>query len=155
MIAPYYNSRSTKVAFVVGGRGYFEMACPHLSEGEGDQQYAKVRAHLSEGDAFVVPAGHPVVMVAAGDSDLQLASFGINGGFNQKHFLAGKKNVWEEVAKEAKALAFGTAAEDVEEIFKRQDESYFVAGPEQRERGRQGGAAAAAAAASILEFAGF
>lgn len=102
MIAPYYNSRSTKLAFVVGGSGHFEMACPHLSaqsksqgrkerqgETRTDVHYEKVRARLSVGDAFVVPAGHPVAIIASQESNLQLASFGIKGSYNQKYFLAG------------------------------------------------------------------
>ncbi|KAL2509006.1 vicilin-like antimicrobial peptides 2-2 [Forsythia ovata] len=30
MIAPHYNSRTTRIVFVVGGNGRYEMACPHL-----------------------------------------------------------------------------------------------------------------------------
>jgi mannose-6-phosphate isomerase-like protein (cupin superfamily) len=153
MIEPYYNSRSTKLAYVVGGSGYIEMACPHLSSshqrGGYGQKYEKVRAHVSVGDIFVVPAGHPVVMVASAESGLQLASFGINGAFNKKHFLAGKNNVWKEVEGEAKALSFGAAAEEVEEVLNRQKESYFVAAPERKERGRPH------RIMSILDFAGF
>ncbi|KAH6808910.1 hypothetical protein C2S51_026693 [Perilla frutescens var. frutescens] len=149
MIAPYYNSRSTKIAFVVGGSGYLEMACPHLStqRKKHGARYDKVRARLSVGDAFVVPAGHPVAIVASGESELKLASFGINGAFNHKHFLAGKENVWKEVEREAKELTFATPVAEVEEILKRQDESYFVAGPQHGKSRR--------VVSSILDFVGF
>lgn len=106
MTAPYYNSKSTKLALVVGGSGYFEIACPHVSaqtksqgssRGRKGDQYEKIRGRLSVGDVFVVPAGHPVVMVATGESELQLASFGISGSFNQKQFLAGVFNYSDQL----------------------------------------------------------
>lgn len=45
--------------------------------------------------------------------------------------------------REAKELSFNMPGKDVEEILQRQDQSYFVAGPEQhgqrqRERGEEG-----------------
>lgn len=104
MMAPYYNSRSTNLVFVVGGKGQYEMACPHLSpqsehgsQGRKDKlgekttnaHYKRVGAHLSVGDVFVVPDGHPIAIIASQDSHLQLASFGIKGSFDQKHFLVG------------------------------------------------------------------
>lgn len=60
----------------------------------------------------------------------------------------GKENVWKEVEREAKALAFGIPAKEVEEILRKQDESYFVAGPHQQQ-GKQH------RISSILEFGGF
>ncbi|KAF3774555.1 Globulin-1 S allele [Nymphaea thermarum] len=35
MLAPSYNSRATKIAIIIRGRGYMEMACPHVSESQG------------------------------------------------------------------------------------------------------------------------
>lgn len=107
MIAPYYNSKSTRLVFVVGGSGHFEMACPHLAGGKHgsqgrkekqgeiitDAHYHKVSSRLSVGDAFVVPAGHPIAIVASQDSTLQLAGFGIKASHNQKYFLAGNFEV--------------------------------------------------------------
>lgn len=101
MLAPCYNSKTTRLVFVVGGSGHYEMVYPHLAAGGkhgrkekqgeiiSDAHYQKVSSCLSVGDAFVVPAGHPVAIVASQDSNLQLAGFGINAAHNQKYFLAG------------------------------------------------------------------
>ncbi|KAL9161635.1 hypothetical protein ABFS82_07G034500 [Erythranthe guttata] len=164
MVAPYYNSKSTRLVFVVGGSGYFEMACPHLANAKGkhgsqgrkerqgeiitDVHYQKVSARLSVGDAFVVPAGHPIAIVASQDSNLQLAGFGIKASHNQKYFLAGQENVWNEVQSEAKELAFRVPAREVEEIFRSQEQSYFMPGPGQKGKGQRH-------VASILDFVGF
>ncbi|KAL7105293.1 hypothetical protein ACP275_07G035000 [Erythranthe tilingii] len=164
MVAPYYNSKSTRLVFVVGGSGYFEMACPHLANAKGkhgsqgrkerqgeiitDVHYQKVSARLSVGDAFVVPAGHPIAIVASQDSNLQLAGFGIKASHNQKYFLAGQENIWNEVQSEAKELAFRVPAREVEEIFRSQEQSYFMPGPGQKGKGQR-------YVASILDFVGF
>ncbi|XP_051127764.1 vicilin Cor a 11.0101-like [Andrographis paniculata] len=155
MTAPYYNSRSTKLVFVVRGRGRFEMACPHLSssskrEQNGDTHYEKASADLSVGDLFVFPAGHPIAIVAHKDSDLELVSFGIRGSNNQKYFLAGRDSVWEKVQAEAKELSFRLPAKEVEEILRRQGESQFLAGPNLQKQEREG-----RFVGSILDFAGF
>ncbi|CAN6297486.1 unnamed protein product [Urochloa humidicola] len=34
MMAPSYSTHATKLAIIVEGNGYFEMACPHLSSGD-------------------------------------------------------------------------------------------------------------------------
>lgn len=59
----------------------------------------------------------------------------------------GKENIWKEVETEAKALSFGIPAKEVEEILRKQDESYFVAGPQAQGKRHR--------IASILEFGGF
>ncbi|GER34274.1 vicilin-like protein [Striga asiatica] len=161
MVAPYYNSRSTKLVFVVGGNGQYEMACPHLSDqskhnsqGQKEKQtgvhYERVSARLSIGDAFVIPAGHPIAILASQDSNLQLASFGIKGSFDQKHFLAGQENIWNEVEPEAKELAFKMQAREVEDIFRSQEVSYFLPGPRHHEQKGKG-----QYVASIWDFVGF
>jgi len=162
MVAPHYNSRSTKLVFVVGGNGRFEMACPHLAaqseqgsrrwkekrgEIKTDVHYQRVDARLSVGDAFIIPAGHPIAIIASQDSNLQLASFGIKGSNNYKYFLAGKDNVWEQVQSEAKELSFQMPAREIDEIFRSQKESFFVAGPKERKRQYS--------LPSILDFVGF
>jgi len=81
------------------GSGYIEMACPHLGargnrkeEQEGaSPSYKKVKARLSRGDAFVVPVGHPVALVASENENLRAVGFGINAYNNQMNFLAGKQ----------------------------------------------------------------
>ncbi|KAK3040554.1 hypothetical protein RJ639_029000 [Escallonia herrerae] len=106
MIAPYYNTKSTRLVLVVEGSGRFEMACPELasqsqgSQGRREQEtgergahYQKVGSRLSSGDAFVIPAGHPIAIVASQNENLQLVGFGINAQNNQKNFLAGKAHL--------------------------------------------------------------
>ncbi|KAK9288675.1 hypothetical protein L1049_017138 [Liquidambar formosana] len=164
MMAPNYNSRATKLVFVAEGSGRFEMACPHLSSQRGAQgwrgqgqereqeqeegqeqeqegvQYQQVSSHLSPGDVFIIPAGHPVAVVANRNENLRLISFGVNAQNNERHFLAGQENIMNQLDREAKELSFNMPARDVEEVFKNQRDSYFVAGPEmgqqQREEGR-------------------
>ncbi|XP_057965084.1 vicilin Cor a 11.0101-like [Malania oleifera] len=91
MEGPYYNSRATKIAVVVEGEGYFEMASPRMSswgssgrqEGgagkgcsarraekggqkqEGAPTYQKISGWLRPGRVLVVPPGHPVAVVAS------------------------------------------------------------------------------------------
>ncbi|KAG9451954.1 hypothetical protein H6P81_004858 [Aristolochia fimbriata] len=50
MTAPFYNSRVTKLAFIVNGEGYVEMACPHLAtrSGGGEQQRETERGQRGE-----------------------------------------------------------------------------------------------------------
>lgn len=100
MTALSYNSRATKIAMVVDGKGYFEMACPHLSSGRQSQThsrrgqttgstYQKVQARLNRGTVFVVPAGHPVTAVASRNSNLQIVCFEVNAENNVRYTLAG------------------------------------------------------------------
>ncbi|KAK2980624.1 hypothetical protein RJ640_011432, partial [Escallonia rubra] len=164
MIAPYYNTKSTRLVLVVEGSGRFEMACPELasqsqgSQGRREQErgergahYQKVGGRLSVGDAFVIPTGHPIAIVASQNENLQLVGFGINAQNNQKNFLAGKENIWNQVEREAKELSFTLPAREVEDIFRKQEQAHFVLGPEQRqEREREEGRGKAVA--SILGF---
>ncbi|KAI8025021.1 Cupincin [Camellia lanceoleosa] len=63
MAAPYYNSRATKISVVTNGKGYFEMACPHLSSSEfsgssssrGRQEGAEDRTRSNAGAAPKLP----------------------------------------------------------------------------------------------------
>ncbi|KAJ8426328.1 hypothetical protein Cgig2_009364 [Carnegiea gigantea] len=153
MMAPHYNSRTTIIVMVEEGSGYIEMACPHLGargnrkeEQEGaSPSYKKVKACLSRGDAFVVPVGHPVALVASENENLRAVGFGINAYNNQMNFLAGQENIINLLDREAKELSFNLPAEEVEEMFQRQRKSVFMAGP-QREQ---------SALVSIVDFAGF
>ncbi|KAL2486924.1 cupin family protein [Abeliophyllum distichum] len=164
MIAPHYNSRTAKIVFVVGGSGRYEMACPHLGrqsqQGSGQRQqeettsvhYQKASARLSVGDAFVFPVGHPIAIIASQNSNLQLAEFGIKAWNNQICFLAGQDNIWNQIQSEAKELSFKLPTREVDEIFRSQDQSYFLPGPEvHQKRGEEMGHSVA----SILDFAGF
>ncbi|MGF2531800.1 cupin domain-containing protein, partial [Ralstonia pseudosolanacearum] len=61
MFGPYHNTRSATIAMVIWGKGYFQVACPHLSQQQGASYNAS--AKLLAGDNFVVPNGYPVVIV--------------------------------------------------------------------------------------------
>lgn len=46
MIAPFYNSRSTKFAVVTEGSGYVEILCPHVArQGRHGSQAGRYREH--------------------------------------------------------------------------------------------------------------
>ncbi|MCD9643705.1 hypothetical protein HAX54_031362 [Datura stramonium] len=173
MVLPYYNTRSTRLVMVVEGNGRFEMACPHLGsqrqgrgsregrrwqeeqeqEQEGNVHYQKVRGTLNVGDFLVIPASHPITFIATGGSNLRLVGFGVNAHNNKKNFLAGKQNIWRNVDREAKELSFNMPGREIEEIFQRQDQSFFVAGPgQQRERGEKGRRGEQQYLSSILDF---
>ncbi|PHT85887.1 hypothetical protein T459_07993 [Capsicum annuum] len=171
MVLPYYNTKSTRLVMVLEGNGRFEMACPHLGsqkQGQGSRgeergqeeqeqdanvHYQKVRGNLNVGDLLVVPASHPITFIATGGSNLRMVGFGINAQNNKKSFLAGKQNIWRNVDREAKELSFNMPGREVEEIFQKQDQSYFVTGPgQQREKGEQGKRGQELNLSSILDF---
>ncbi|XP_064979401.1 vicilin Jug r 6.0101-like [Musa acuminata AAA Group] len=143
-MAPNYDTRSTKLAMVVEGRGYIEMACPHRSaegrttqeetgsQGEQRVRYRTVRSRVSRGSVFVIPAGHPAAVVAAANENLQVLCFGIRSENNRRYYLAGRNNVLNRLDRAAKAMAFGVPAEEVEEVLNAQPESVFMPGPERR-----------------------
>lgn len=96
MSAPFYNSRATKIAFVVDGEGHFEMACPHLlsssdrpCRGKSSPNYQRVRGLLRRGSVFVAPAGHPVTTIASQSSNLQVVCFEVNAKYNIRFPLTG------------------------------------------------------------------
>ncbi|CAL4943541.1 unnamed protein product [Urochloa decumbens] len=164
MSAPYYNSRSIKVAYVLDGEGHVEIVCPHLSQQEeqgrrsergrgrrseggseseseseseeeqAGQGYRTIRARVSRGTAFVVPVGHPVVHVASRGSNLQIVCFEIRAEKNERVFLAGANNVLKKLDNPAKELAFAAKAREVDEVLGAQHDQGFVAGPEETGR---------------------
>ena len=101
MQGPLFNSRSTKIAVVVKGEGYMEMACPHVAQqqqqqgqqgqqGQGTiQHYQRISSPLKRGMLFVVPTGHPIIIVAGNDRNLEIACFDINAENNWREALAG------------------------------------------------------------------
>ncbi|WOK91456.1 hypothetical protein Cni_G00147 [Canna indica] len=149
MIAPFFNTRSIKIAVPVKGEAYFEMVCPHLSEqleSGGEQQeeeqgrrqsYQKIRSEMSTGKVLVIPPGHPAVTVASGSENFEAVCFEINAERNERNFLAGKNNVFNNMDRAAKELAFGMPAREVDEVFQEQKEQVIVAGPEERDHGRR------------------
>uniref|UniRef100_A0A803MQW0 Cupin type-1 domain-containing protein n=1 Tax=Chenopodium quinoa TaxID=63459 RepID=A0A803MQW0_CHEQI len=149
MMARHYNSRTTFIVLVEEGSGYFEIARPH-SDNESNkkqgssQRYEKVRSPLSKGDVFVVPAGHPLALVASENESLRTIGFGINAQDNQRNFLAGQDNIINQLDEEAMELSFNMPAREVEEMFQKQQKSYFMTGPKRQQN----------ALISLLEFAG-
>ena len=106
MSGPAYNSRATMISFVIDGEGYFEMACPHLSSGsssskeqyeqgsssqqKSSRRYQRVSGQLRRGTVFIVPAGHPVSLVASQSNNLQVVCFEVNAKGNIRYPLAGR-----------------------------------------------------------------
>ncbi|PIA50993.1 hypothetical protein AQUCO_01100067v1 [Aquilegia coerulea] len=162
MVAPFYNSRATSLVVVVDGDGRFEMACPHLSSSQtqikegsetreqeqkqgGSVHYQKVSARLSPRTAFIIPAGHPVSIVASDNQNLEIVAFKVNAENNERNYLAGQNNLLNQLQREAKELAFNKPAREVETILNNQRQSVFLPGPHQHqqrehsEEGRHGG----------------
>ncbi|KAH9729774.1 Globulin-1 S allele [Citrus sinensis] len=151
MAAPFYNSRSTKVAVVVAGDGYIEIACPHVSRSsserrhqgsstreEGSATYHKVSSRIRTDSAYIVPAGHPVVTVASQNNNLEVVCFEINAEGNIRFPLAGRNKIFKVMESEAKELAFNTRADEVERVFGNQDQDWFFKGPSRWHQQQQG-----------------
>ncbi|XP_057965082.1 vicilin Jug r 6.0101-like [Malania oleifera] len=167
MAGPVYNSRGHKIAIVVRGEGYFEMACPHVSsrgssqrhEGGGGKSekelqkskrkgaptYQKIRGQLRPATVLVVPPGHPVAMVSSWspshgnkDQNLQILFFQVNGQGYVKYPLAGKGNIISRMEDEAKKLAFDTSSRKIDDVFGAQEEELFFRGPKQWREGNKG-----------------
>lgn len=146
MMGPFYNSKSTKIVFVTDGEGYFEMACPHLItksqqfqhqriRGKQSTRYQKVTSKLQRNTVFVVPAGHPVAIVASNNQNLQIVCFEVNVLNNERYMLAGKKNIINTMQSEAKELAFSIPSSDIDKIFKNNNmDELFFPGPGQQRK---------------------
>lgn len=157
MIAPSFNSRAIKIAMIVEGEGYIETICPNLSdrrrsrereghgqreeEGQGEGQwYKRVRSHVRPGSLVVIPPGQPSVTVASTGGrergNFEAICFDICAEKNERNFLAGRNNVWNQMEKVAKELTFDMPEREVDEVLQAQNEKIIVAGPEEREGGR-------------------
>ncbi|CAN6439706.1 unnamed protein product [Victoria cruziana] len=158
MLAPSYDSRATKIAITIRGRGYMEMACPHVSEsqedhsgggeeedrsterggGEGEEEqgarYQRMSAELSPMTVFVAPAGHPLAIVA--DEDLHILCFEINSSDNHKSMVAGKNNIFSSMEGVVSELVFGVPPRESQQMLGAQSESVILAAPKQRPSGR-------------------
>ncbi|KAF5752254.1 vicilin-like antimicrobial peptides 2-2 [Tripterygium wilfordii] len=162
IMAPHYNSRATTVVVVVEGHARIEMGCPHLSqESQGQRReqrteqegyYQKISSHLSPGDVFIIPAGHPFTIVASENEKLRTVGFGIHAWNNQRSFLAGRDNIVQQLEKEAKEMSFNVPAEQVEKVFSRQRESFYLGGTQQWQRREEG---RGHPLTSIFDFPGF
>ncbi|TVU44633.1 hypothetical protein EJB05_04079, partial [Eragrostis curvula] len=106
-------------------------------EQEGGQKsrgYKQVRSRIKEGSVIVVPAGHPTALIAGQDENLAVLCFGVNAGFDEKVFLAGRNSALRQMDEHAKALAFGAAAREVDRVLGAQEESVFFRGPQSHGR---------------------
>ncbi|ONM10194.1 Globulin-2 [Zea mays] len=140
MMAPSYNTRANKIAIVLKGQGYFEMACPHVSGGRSSprrerghgreeeeereeeqgggggqksRSYRQVKSRIREGSVIVIPAGHPTALVA------------------DKVFLAGTNSALQKMDRPAKLLAFGADEEQqVDRVIGAQKDAVFLRGPQ-------------------------
>jgi hypothetical protein len=166
MTAPFYNTRSIKIAYVVEGEGHAEIVCPHLSSSGGEsersreqesekaerregsseseeqeegQGYETVRARLSSGTAFVVPVGHPTVEVASQDGNLQILCFEVQAERNERVYLAGQDSVLQKLDGAAKELAFAASQREVDEVLDAQRDKGFLQGPGEERRQACGG----------------
>ncbi|KAL6499523.1 hypothetical protein OROGR_027433 [Orobanche gracilis] len=50
----------------------------------------------------------------------------------------GRRNVMKQLERDAKELAFGTPAREVDEVFNSQHDECFFKGPRQQHKGRAG-----------------
>ncbi|XP_047308033.1 vicilin Cor a 11.0101-like [Impatiens glandulifera] len=137
MTAPLFNSKATKIVFVIRGEGYFELASPqshdHQKQQDGSTSYEKVSAKLRKGVIYVVPAGHPVITVSHGSQNLELLCLDVNGLQNEKNTLAGRRNIIRQLEKTALELSFGGVQEkEVREVFESQSEEFFFKGPSEQ-----------------------
>ncbi|XP_058766995.1 vicilin-like [Vicia villosa] len=151
LLLPHYNSRAILIVTVNEGNGDFELVGQRNENHQGrrkeddeeeeqgeeeiNKQVQNYKAKLSQGDVFVIPAGHPVAIRAS--SNLNLLGFGINAENNQRNFLAGEEdNVISQIHRPVKDLAFPGSAQEVDRLLENQKQSYFAnAQPQQRERG--------------------
>ncbi|KAG6469313.1 hypothetical protein ZIOFF_074022 [Zingiber officinale] len=152
MIAPSFNSRAIKIVMIVEGEGYIETICPRSSnrrqsreregqreeEGQG-QWFKRVRSHVRPGSLVVIPPGQPSVTVASTGGrergNFEAICFDICAEKNERNFLAGRNNVWNQMGRVAKELAFDMPEKEVDEVLQSQKEQIIVAGPEEREGG--------------------
>ncbi|XP_074316756.1 vicilin Jug r 6.0101-like isoform X2 [Silene latifolia] len=127
MNSPFISSRATKIIMVVKGRGRVEMAASRpVEKGSIGIQYLKISSELKPGVVFVIPPGHPMVLMASQDEVLETICYEVNAKGNQKFSLAGKVNLMKNIQKEAKDLAFGTSAEEVDKVLDSQQSDFFL-----------------------------
>lgn len=54
--------------------------------------------------------------------------------------ITGRKNIWNQIEREAKELAFGVPSREVDEVLRSQDQDWFFKGPRQLPQQHQGSA---------------
>jgi uncharacterized protein YjlB len=144
LMLPNYNTRTICLVLVVEGKGRVELgvAAKDQQEEQEEQeesshrQAPKFTAEVSQGDAYVIPAGVPVVLRAY--EDLRVLRFGLNDENNQRNFLAGESdNVLNQIDPQAKELTFPGSAKQVKSLLERQKDSYFASATPQEEEERE------------------
>ncbi|MGI4699468.1 cupin domain-containing protein, partial [Klebsiella pneumoniae] len=142
----FFNSKSIKLSVVTNGDGQLQMACPHMAQEseqgrEGSQEqisqsYEKVEARLRQGVVFVTPPGHPFTLVASNNQNLEVLCFEINARNNERTPLAGENNIFNQMEKVAKELAFNTPSQEVDEVLRGNNKEWFFKGPNHQQPGR-------------------
>ncbi|OMO85650.1 Cupin 1 [Corchorus olitorius] len=167
IFVPHFNTKATFLVLVTEGSANVEMACPHLSrqsqsvEQEQEQQeeersgeFKQVRAKLSAGDVFVVPAAHPVTYFTSQNQNFKAIAFGLNGPTTRRVFVAGKNNLVRQMDSEAKEISFGIPSKLIDEVFNKPQESHFMSfSPQQRQPREEEMRGNNNRLSSILEFA--
>ncbi|KAJ8630718.1 hypothetical protein MRB53_024041 [Persea americana] len=86
-------------------------------------------------NSFIVPAGHPFVVVADHGQDLRVLCFDIKIATvkkNEKYPLAGRDNIYNEMNRAERELFFKESEREVEQVLKGQKEAGFFDGPQGR-----------------------
>ncbi|WOH01709.1 hypothetical protein DCAR_0521094 [Daucus carota subsp. sativus] len=131
--------------------------------GSQQQSYEKVQARLTQGVVFVTPPGHPLTLVASKNQNLEVLCFEINARNNERIALAGNQvitkllkivpiclikqltnfilisgqdNIFQQMEKVAKELAFNRPSQEVDETFGANRKKWFFKGPNQQQPGR-------------------
>ncbi|KAF2314852.1 hypothetical protein GH714_036930 [Hevea brasiliensis] len=112
-----YPTPATKISIVVDGEGYFEMACPHVSSSSKRKKTSS-------------PAGHPVLPLL---QETIICKYSALRSIPKAKI--GRNNVVKKMETEAKELAFGVPAREVEHVFGNQQDQWFFPGPRQHRKG--------------------
>lgn len=118
---------------------------------------------MRQGVVFVTPPGHPLTLVASNNQNLEVLCFEINARNNERIALAGNQvitkllkivpiclikqltnfiiisgqdNIFQQMEKVAKELAFNRPSQEVDETFGANRKKWFFKGPNQQQPGR-------------------
>ncbi|WOH01710.1 hypothetical protein DCAR_0521095 [Daucus carota subsp. sativus] len=108
----FFNSKAIKISVVTNGAGELQM-----------------------GVVFVTPPHHPLTLIASNNQNLEVLCFEINARNNERTALAGQDNIFEQMEKVAKELAFNRPSQEVDETFGANWKKWFFKGPNQQQPG--------------------
>ncbi|WOH01711.1 hypothetical protein DCAR_0521096 [Daucus carota subsp. sativus] len=152
----FFNSKAIKISVVTNGAGELQMACPHLAQEQGQGQQGHGGSQEGQGQqgrggsqeqeqgqggpaklcvVFVTPPGHPLTLVASNNQNLEVLCFEINARNNGRIALAGQDNIFQQMEKVAKELAFNRPSQEVDEILRANKKKWFFKGPNQQQPG--------------------